>query len=79
MDALSAFKEAESRVETGREYRHFKGGAYLVITVALEEMNLSPVVIYKQVETGIVFTRPLDSFLEEVDLDGVKTPRFKPM
>lgn len=79
MDALSVFKEAESKVEIGREYKHFKGGAYLVVAVALEEMNLAPVVVYKQVETGIVFTRPMDSFLEIVELDGVQVPRFKKM
>lgn len=73
------FREAESKVEVGREYRHFKGGAYLVVSVALEEMNLTPVVVYKQVETGVVFTRPLDSFLEIVELDGVQVPRFKKM
>ena len=58
-------------------YRHFKGGMYHALFVARssEDRN-EEFVVYKSLEKGLMWIRPLTMFLEEVDRDGYKGPRF---
>lgn len=49
---------------TGRAKHQKTKNSYKVVTVALEEATLSPVVVYEDSE-GLVFTRPLDEFLRK--------------
>ncbi|PKL36550.1 DUF1653 domain-containing protein [Candidatus Peregrinibacteria bacterium HGW-Peregrinibacteria-1] len=46
-------------------YRHFKGGMYEVVTLAKMEADLEEVVVYRSLDGGEVYVRPLVSFLEE--------------
>lgn len=71
-------------------YRHYKGGEYEVIGVALTEATLSPVVVYHPVDSAslpyfmsaydaTMWTRPLHEFNQEVSsgTEGESVPRFK--
>lgn len=58
-------------------YRHFKGDEYRVLGVARHSEDLSQeFVTYTKLKTGQLWIRPLQMFLENVDRDGYKGPRF---
>lgn len=59
-------------------WRHYKGGVYIVLCLAAREADHNQLdVIYKDVDTGRVWSRPLANWREEVS-DGTKTiPRFR--
>ncbi len=61
-----------SPVRVGQRWRHYKGGEYDVVAVALLEATLDPVVVYAG-RDGVVWIRALHVFLEDVSA-GV--PRF---
>ena len=52
-------------------YRHYKGGEYEVIAVALDEATHEPMVVYKSLQesgefpVGTVWVRPQDEFEEK--------------
>ena len=64
------------QLQMGR-YRHYKGGEYEVIGVARHSETLEPMVVYRPLynETGW-WVRPHAMFVGEVDIDGVRQPRF---
>ena len=62
-------------------YRHYAGGLYEVIGVALHSETLEPFVNYRHLnEDGTpeerYWVRPYAMFCEEVEVDGKKMPRF---
>ena len=59
-------------------YEHYKGNRYEVLGVARHSETLENVVVYRALygDNGL-WIRPLDMFLETVDIDGKKVPRFK--
>jgi len=57
-------------------YRHFKGKRYKVLGVARHSETLEEMVLYEHLDDKSLWVRPLPMFLEEVDKDGVKVPRF---
>lgn len=61
-------------------YKHFKGGMYRVIGVAKHSETLEDLVVYEALydnPKSKFWVRPLENFLEEVELDGKKVPRFE--
>ena len=59
-------------------YEHYKGNKYEVIGVGFYSETLQEVVIYKAMyEENNLWARPLEMFLENVDVDGKMVPRFK--
>ena len=60
------------------QYRHYKGGIYDFVCEATLESDLTPMVVYKAAD-GSVWIRPRDVFFQEIDVDGVLTPRFAPV
>ena len=59
------------------KYRHFKGKEYEVICVARDSETLEDVVVYKALYGGEeIWVRPLEMFLETIEVDGKKIPRF---
>lgn len=60
------------------EYEHYKGKRYRMIGVAKHSETLEELVIYQALygEMGL-WVRPLKMFIEDVDVDGQKLPRFK--
>ena len=64
-------------IPTGR-YRHFKGGKYEVLGVARSSETEEPFVVYRALHgDGGLWIRPLPMFLETVERDGVRVPRFE--
>lgn len=60
------------------KYRHYKGKEYEVIGVAKHSETLEELVIYKALYgEGQIWVRPLAMFIEEVEIEGIKIPRFK--
>lgn len=62
-------------------YEHSKtGNQYQVIGVALHSETLEDLVVYEALyenELSKLWVRPLDMFLEKVQVDGKEVPRFK--
>ena len=57
-------------------YKHFKGREYQVIGVAKHSETLEELVVYKSLENGELWVRPLSMFTQEVEANGQKQPRF---
>lgn len=75
----TALSELANSINLGK-YQHFKGGEYEVIGVGrMTEDREEEMVIYKSLETGYIWIRPLKMFVEEVDKPeyNYKGPRFK--
>jgi hypothetical protein len=61
-------------------YQHYKGGKYLVLGVAKHSETKEDLVVYVTLydnDMASMWVRPLEMFLEDVDIDGKKIPRFK--
>jgi cyclomaltodextrinase / maltogenic alpha-amylase / neopullulanase len=59
------------------KYKHYKGNEYEVIGIAKHSETLEELVVYRALYgEEQIWVRPLDMFLEEVDVDGKKVPRF---
>ncbi len=58
-------------------YRHYKGGMYEVIDTVRHSESLEPMTLYRTLygERGL-WVRPAGMFLETIEHDGVKQPRF---
>ena len=67
---------------TPGKYKHYKGGEYEVVGIARDEETLDNLIVYKALyETkdfpkGSLWVRPLEMFMEEVDVEGELVPRF---
>ncbi len=58
-------------------YRHFKGGLYEGLVVGRSsEARDKEFVVYRSIERGHVWIRPLNMFFENVDKPEYKGPRF---
>ncbi len=72
----------EDKVKPGQLYKHYKGDTYKVITLAKHSETREWMVIYER-QTDIMHqgwkiqARPLDMFIENVDVEGYKGPRFE--
>jgi hypothetical protein len=61
-------------------YRHYKGKKYLVLGVAKHSETLEDLVVYITLyenESGPLWVRPLKMFLETVEVNGKRMPRFE--
>lgn len=62
------------------KYKHYKGKLYEVIGISRHSESLEELVVYKalyQPEGENLWVRPLKMFMEEVEADGKKMPRFE--
>jgi hypothetical protein len=64
-------------IHPGR-YRHYKGNEYTVLGMARHSETLDELVVYRQ-EYGDhgLWVRPAAMFLETVEIEGKKVPRFR--
>ena len=58
-------------------YKHFKGTKVRVICEALHSETKEPFVVYVHLEDSVNWARSKKMFLEEVEVDGKKMPRFE--
>ncbi len=69
-------------IKPGQIYKHYKGDTYKIITLAKHSETREWMVVYER-QTDIVHdgwkinARPLDMFMEFVEKDGHKVPRFE--
>jgi hypothetical protein len=68
----------QRKLAAGKKYRHYKGKDYLVLYQAKHSETLEDIVVYQALygERGI-WARPLEMFLEQVEIDGKLVERFK--
>ena len=63
---------------TPGRYRHHKGGDYEVIGIARHSETLEPVVVYRPLYGACeLWVRPHRMFIETVEVDGQRRPRFE--
>lgn len=60
-------------------YEHYKGKRYRVIGVGKHSETLEDMVLYEPQYESIakLWVRPLSMFLEEVEVEGKRVPRFR--
>ena len=61
-------------------YMHYKGLRYEVLGVVRHSETLEPLVLYRAEygERGL-WVRPVAMFTEDVEIEGVRQPRFRPV
>jgi len=63
-------------IQPGR-YRHYKGGEYEVLAVVRHSESLEPMVLYRPLyNSSGDWVRPFSMFLELVEHEGRRQPRF---
>ena len=74
-------KALTEQLSIGGTYQHYKGDKYRVLGVARHSEDLTLYVHYEALydagEYGQFWIRPLEMFLEKIEFDGHKIPRFK--
>jgi hypothetical protein len=58
-------------------YKHYKGNLYRVVGIATHSETLEKLVVYEPVEKPGYWVRPLEMFIENVELEGKTIPRFE--
>lgn len=59
-------------------YQHYKGLTYQVLGTVRHSETLEPMTLYRALYgQRALWVRPAAMFLEEVEIDGVRQPRFK--
>lgn len=67
-----------NKVCIGSVYKHYKGSKYVVIGLAKHSETLEDLVVYRAIYgEGGLWVRPKAMFLEDIEVDGTKQPRFK--
>lgn len=69
------------RIKLGK-YQHYKRKMYEVIGVAKHSETGEELVVYRQLyrsdfPKGTLWVRPKKMFMEEVEIEGKKVPRFR--
>ena len=60
------------------KYKHYKGKEYEAIGVAKHSETLEEMVVYRDLHGDhVLWARPLKMFVEKVEIDGKKVPRFE--
>jgi hypothetical protein len=52
------------------KFKHYKGGEYELVTLATDEATNEPLVVYKALSDGTVWSRPAKVFFGRVFVDG---------
>jgi len=68
----------ERSIPRSGRYRHYKGNEYEVVGVARHSETMEEVVVYRALYgEGGLWVRPLSMFMEEVEVEGKRIPRFE--
>jgi hypothetical protein len=65
-------------IKAGQAYKHYKGHICKIIGIAIHSETEEELVIYSHFHNGVeqLWARPTKMFLENVDINGYKGPRF---
>ncbi|MFA6391352.1 MAG: DUF1653 domain-containing protein [Patescibacteria group bacterium] len=72
------------KIKPGK-YKHYKGGEYEVLGIAIHNETLEELVVYRALYESAEFgknalwVRPLSRFIEMLEIDGKMVPRFEPV
>ncbi len=72
--------ENQSKLIIGGLYQHYKGNKYKVHGVVKHSETLAELVLYEALyenKLGKMWVRPKEMFLEFIEIDGSKIPRFE--
>lgn len=59
-------------------YHHYKGGKYRILNEVINSENQEAMIVYQDInKEDKIWVRPKKMFLEEVEVDGSKKPRFE--
>ena len=61
-------------------YHHYKNKDYRVLQTAKDHETLADLVVYEPLydnPAAQCFVRPLKEFIDEIEIDGKKQPRYK--
>ena len=67
------------RPKDGQIFEHYKGGRYEIVGTGYLEDSEALCVIYRSLEKNIIGVRTAKNFLEQVERNGSKVPRFRPL
>ena len=70
----------QTQIQPGQIWRHYKNKDYRIITVSCSSEDLTWWVVYEALydnHVSKIWHRPLDMFLETIEIDGKVVPRFK--
>lgn len=77
-ELLQPISEKGKSLKKGNIYQHYKGFLYKLLSVGRHSESLEEVVVYQALYGDRdIWVRPLEMFLEHVDLEDQKVPRFK--
>jgi hypothetical protein len=68
-----------NKIKPGEIWRHYKNKDYRIIAVSCNTEDLTWSVVYEALydnNVSKIWHRPLEIFLEEVEIDGTNVPRF---
>lgn len=69
----------DTNIKPGK-YRHYKGKEYRILGVAKHTETHEDLVLYEPLyesDFANLLARPIEMFIEEVNVDGKKVPRFE--
>jgi len=74
---MSKLLQGNNMLKLGR-YKHYKGKSYEVIGIAKHSETRKKLVVYQALYgKHNLWARPLKKFLEKVEVEGKKMPRFE--
>lgn len=79
LDEIKAGWNEFDRPTDGQIFQHYKGGEYEIVATGFLEDSEVPCVIYRSLLKNVVWVRTAQNFLEAVEHNGQKLPRFKPV
>jgi len=78
LELIQRLNTAKEKVTIGAFYRHYKGGLYKVLDLAISTENDDNVCVVYQAQYGdkITFTRPVNIWTEMIHHEGKTIERF---
>jgi len=68
----------QREIKIDKKYRHFKGNEYQVLHLARHSETMELMVVYRALYDDYgIWVRPLDMFLEQVEINGHFINRFE--
>ena len=68
----------QREIKIDKKYRHFKGNEYQVLHLARHSETMELMVVYRALYDDYgIWVRPLDMFLEQVEINGHYINRFE--